>query len=104
LLVLESTVCRTLRTHVVPAFRSVTPAYAAFGWLVAGSLLPVALLVVIGPRTIGVARPAWRLLVDRPRDDPLGLLVTVAVLLVFAAVGWRFRDRLLDRRRQRRGL
>jgi NSS family neurotransmitter:Na+ symporter len=39
LLVLELAVGRQLRTDVVSAFRSVSTAYTAFGWLVAGSVL-----------------------------------------------------------------
>lgn len=68
-------------------------------------LIPPVLVIVTAARAIGVARPAWRLLVDHARNGPTGLVVTVAVLLTFAGVGWVFRDRLpapprLRRRRQ----
>jgi NSS family neurotransmitter:Na+ symporter len=57
-------------------------------------LTPVVLVVVTVARTAGVARPAWRLIVDHTRDGPLGLLVAVALLLVFAVLGWELRNRL----------
>ncbi|MFC6989331.1 sodium-dependent transporter [Haloplanus sp. GCM10025708] len=41
LLVLELAIGRRFRTDVVSAFRSVDPAYTAFGWLVAGGVLLV---------------------------------------------------------------
>jgi NSS family neurotransmitter:Na+ symporter len=68
-------------------------------------VVPAVLVLVTAARAVGVARPAWRLLVGRARDGPLGLLVALAALLAFAAVGWLARDRLRDRSptRPRRG-
>jgi len=66
-------------------------------------VVPVVLVVVTAARALGVARPAWRLLVERTRDGPVDLLATVLVLLVFAAVGWWLRERLPTPRRPRRG-
>jgi NSS family neurotransmitter:Na+ symporter len=57
-------------------------------------LIPAVLFTVTAARGLGIALPAWRLLVDHTRTDPLGLLVAAALLLVCAAVGWEFRDRL----------
>jgi len=68
-------------------------------------LIPVVLVVVTAARTVGIARPAWRLAVAQARNRPLGLLVAVALLLVFAALGWVVRNqiavspRLRNRRR-----
>jgi NSS family neurotransmitter:Na+ symporter len=68
-------------------------------------VVPAVLVAVTAARALGVARPAWRLLVDRARDGPLGLVVAVAALLVLGAVGYLTRDRLRDRSRSgpRRG-
>jgi NSS family neurotransmitter:Na+ symporter len=66
-------------------------------------LVPAVLALVTTAKTLGVARPAWRLLVDHARDGPVDLLLTVVVLLVFSAVGWWFRDRVPAPRRRRRG-
>jgi NSS family neurotransmitter:Na+ symporter len=53
-------------------------------------LVPVVLVLVLvtAARASGIARPAWRLLVGRARDGPGDLLLVLAVLLVFAALGW----------------
>jgi NSS family neurotransmitter:Na+ symporter len=66
-------------------------------------LVPVVLVVVTAARALGVATPAWRLLVGRARDGPVDFLLALAVLLVFAAVGWWLRDRIPAPRRRRRG-
>jgi len=57
-------------------------------------LIPVVLVVVTAARTVGIARPAWRLVVAHTRNGPLGLLVAAALLLVFAVLGWELRNRL----------
>jgi NSS family neurotransmitter:Na+ symporter len=57
-------------------------------------LIPVVLVVVTAARTVGIARPAWRLVVDHARNGPLGLLIAVAFLLVFTVFGWGLRNRL----------
>ncbi|MDS0223850.1 sodium-dependent transporter [Haloarcula sp. S1AR25-5A] len=57
-------------------------------------LIPVVLVVITTARTVGIARPAWRLIVDHTRNGPLGLLVTAVLLLAFAILGWELRDRL----------
>lgn len=59
-------------------------------------LIPSVLVVVIAARAVGIARPAWRLVVDHSREDPFGLFVAAALLLVFAVFGWGLRDRLPD--------
>jgi NSS family neurotransmitter:Na+ symporter len=56
-------------------------------------LIPLVLVVIITARTIGIARPAWRLIIGHTRNGPLGLLVTAILLLVFAVLGWGLRDR-----------
>lgn len=57
-------------------------------------LIPFVLVVIITARAVGIARPAWRLVVDHTRNGPLALLVTAVLLLVFAGLGWWLRDRL----------
>ena len=64
-------------------------------------LIPVVLLVVTAARTVGVARPAWRLIVDHTRNGPLGALIAAALLLAFAVFGWELRKRLPARGRRR---
>ena len=56
-------------------------------------LVPAVLVLVTAARALGVARPAWRLLVGRARDGPVGLAATALLLLVLAAVGWWLRGR-----------
>jgi NSS family neurotransmitter:Na+ symporter len=66
--------------------------------------IPPVLAVVTAARGLGVARPAWRLLVGRPRDGLLGMLVVGLLLLVFVGVGWLLKSMLPDtvwRRRRR---
>jgi NSS family neurotransmitter:Na+ symporter len=63
-------------------------------------LIPVVLLVVTAARTVGVARPAWRLVVDHTRHGPLGALIAAALLLAFAVFGWELRKRLTARDRR----
>jgi len=57
-------------------------------------LIPVVLVVVIAARTIGIASPGWRLIVDHTRDGPFDLFVAVALLIVFTVLGWVLRNRL----------
>jgi NSS family neurotransmitter:Na+ symporter len=57
-------------------------------------LIPVVLVVVLAARAVGLARPAWRLVVDHARNGPLGPLVAAVLLLVFTVLGWALRDRL----------
>jgi len=56
-------------------------------------LIPVVLIFVTAARAVGIARPAWRLVVDHARNGPLGLFVTAILLFVFAAIGWELRKR-----------
>ena len=67
-------------------------------------LIPFVLIVVTAAQILGIARPAWRLVVDQTRDGPLGLVVATALLLVFVVFGWELRNRLLapPRLRERR--
>ena len=57
-------------------------------------LIPVVLVTVTAARAVGSARPAWRLVFDYARRGLLGPVVTAALLLVFAVLGWELRDRL----------
>ena len=63
-------------------------------------LIPVVLGSVTATRAVGIARPAWRLVVDHARDGPFGLLVAAALLFGFTVLGWLFRDRLPTPRRR----
>ncbi|MFB6080517.1 MAG: sodium-dependent transporter [Haloferacaceae archaeon] len=65
-------------------------------------VVPVVLVVVTAAGALGVARPVWRLLLGSARDGGADLLVTLLVLLAFAAVGWRYRDRIPRPARSRR--
>ncbi|MFD1644078.1 sodium-dependent transporter [Haloarchaeobius litoreus] len=64
-------------------------------WLVQ-YLIPAVLVAVVAARAAGVARPAWRLLVENTRPGALGVGVAAAALLVFAAVGRWLGERLAD--------
>jgi NSS family neurotransmitter:Na+ symporter len=64
--------------------------------------LPVAVIAVTAAKLLGVARPAWRLLVAGVADRVLGVLVAAVVLVLLAVVGWLLRDRLPYPRRLRR--
>jgi NSS family neurotransmitter:Na+ symporter len=64
-------------------------------------LIPFVLIVVTAAQILGIARPAWRLVVDQTRDGPLGLFVAAALLLVFVVFGWELRNRLPDPHRLR---
>jgi NSS family neurotransmitter:Na+ symporter len=66
-------------------------------------LIPVVLVVVIAAQTAGIARPAWRLIIDHARSGLLGPLVAAVVLLAFALLGWALKDRLPDPPRLRGG-
>ena len=66
--------------------------------------IPPVIAVVTVARGLGVARPAWRLLVGRPRDGLVGVLLAAVLLLVLVGVGWLIRSTLPDtgwRRRRR---
>lgn len=56
-------------------------------------LVPIVLLVVVVAKAGGIARPAWRLVVDGARDEPLGASLAVVLLACFAGIGWFVRDR-----------
>jgi NSS family neurotransmitter:Na+ symporter len=56
--------------------------------------IPVVLVLVTAARALGVARPAWRLLVDHARTGPLGPVVSLVVFAVLAGLGWALRNRL----------
>ena len=62
-------------------------------------LVPAVLAVVTAAQVAGVARPAWRLVVDHARGGLLGSTVAAVALLAAAALGWRFRDQLSASRR-----
>jgi len=64
-------------------------------------LTPAVLVVVTGAKGLGVARPAWRHLLDGGRPGLADALAAVAALLLFGAVGWLLRDRLPQSRRRR---
>ncbi|MFP4218581.1 MAG: sodium-dependent transporter [Salinarchaeum sp.] len=63
-------------------------------------LIPTVLVLVTATRAVGIARPAWRLVIDHTRNDPFGLLVAVTLLLGFTVLGWLFRRRLPTPRRR----
>ena len=65
-------------------------------------LVPTALVLVTGAKLVGVARPAWRLLVSRVPDGLHGVVVTVAVLTVLLGLGWLLRERIGRARRRTR--
>jgi len=64
--------------------------------------IPPVLVVVTGTKAAGIARPAWRLLLDGARDESLALAVTVVALAALSAMGWWLRSRLPYPRRQGR--
>jgi NSS family neurotransmitter:Na+ symporter len=66
-------------------------------------LLPPALVAVTGAKAVGVARPAWRLLLDGARDETLALVATAVALATLGAIGWLLRARLPYSRRGGRG-
>ncbi|WP_311173756.1 sodium-dependent transporter [Halobellus ordinarius] len=57
-------------------------------------LIPVILVVVTAAKAIGVAQPAWRLLVNRARRGSVGVIVAACLFVAFAGLGWAARDRL----------
>jgi NSS family neurotransmitter:Na+ symporter len=66
--------------------------------------IPPVIAVVTVARGLGVARPAWRLLVGQPRDGLLDVLVTGLLLLVLVGLGWLLNSTLPNtvwRRRRR---
>lgn len=74
------------------------------GWLypLVKYVIPPVLALVTLAKAFGVARPAWRLLIDRPRDGLVGVAVAGAVLVLLLVVGWILRTRLPYANRQRR--
>jgi NSS family neurotransmitter:Na+ symporter len=66
-------------------------------------VIPPVLVVVTVARAAGLARPAWRLLVDHPRDGSLAVGLAVGVLLALLGAGRALRSRLPGRERRRRG-
>ncbi|AZH26293.1 sodium-dependent transporter [Haloplanus aerogenes] len=65
-------------------------------------VVPPVLALVTAAKAAGVARPAWRLLLDGGRDGALALVATGVVLIVLGALGWLLRTRLPYPRRRRR--
>lgn len=57
---------------------------------------PAVLLVVTLAKLLGIAVPAWRLLVNTTRTEPIGSVVAVATLLLLAVGGWLLHDRFRD--------
>jgi NSS family neurotransmitter:Na+ symporter len=57
-------------------------------------LIPGVLVVVTVARVVGVARPAWRLVLEHTPHEPLGLIVAGGLLLGFAVAGWLLRHRI----------
>jgi NSS family neurotransmitter:Na+ symporter len=68
-------------------------------------VIPPTLALVTATKAVGAARPAWRLLLDRPRDGVVGVAVAVLVVAALVGVGWLLRTRLPYPRpgRRRRG-
>jgi NSS family neurotransmitter:Na+ symporter len=66
-------------------------------------VIPPVLVVVTGAKAVGVVRPAWRLLLDGARDEPLALVATAVALAALGGVGWLLRARLPYSRRRGRG-
>jgi NSS family neurotransmitter:Na+ symporter len=64
--------------------------------------IPPALAVVTLARALGVARPAWRLLIERPRDELVAVLVTGLAFAFLLSLGWLLRSRLSYPGRRRR--
>ena len=64
-------------------------------------LAPAVLVAATGSKAVGVARPAWRLLVDGGRTAPSAVLVAIAALLAVGVLGWLVRPRLPSPRRRR---
>ncbi|WP_336134437.1 sodium-dependent transporter [Natronomonas amylolytica] len=64
-------------------------------------VVPFVLVAVTAAKVLGVARPAWRLLVDHVRGG-VGFPTAIAVFVVLLGLGWLFRDRFADIGRSRR--
>ena len=67
-------------------------------------VIPPVLALVTLAKALGVAQPAWQLLVDRPPGGLLGIVVAGVVLSILAGLGWLLRSKLPYRqlRRNRR--
>ncbi|WP_435073751.1 sodium-dependent transporter [Halorubrum sp. HHNYT27] len=63
-------------------------------------VIPPVLALVTLARALGVARPAWRLLIDQPRDGLLGVVVAGLILSLLVALGWLLRSKLSDAARR----
>ncbi|WP_336338739.1 sodium-dependent transporter [Haloarcula brevis] len=57
-------------------------------------VIPPVLALVTLARALGVARPAWRILIGQPRDGVLGVVVAGFMLSLLVALGWLLRARL----------
>jgi NSS family neurotransmitter:Na+ symporter len=55
-------------------------------YVIARYVVPVVLLLVIGSKVTGVARPAWRILVNRPPAELVGFGVSIALFATLAVV------------------
>jgi NSS family neurotransmitter:Na+ symporter len=62
---------------------------------------PAVLLVVTLAKALGVAVPAWRMLLEAERTGSVGFLVAVGLLTTLAGSGWVFRDRIRRSPRRR---
>jgi NSS family neurotransmitter:Na+ symporter len=79
------------------------PVRAALGRLypLVRYVIPPVLIVVIGAKAAGVARPAWRLLVGRPRGDSLTVAATGVLVLAVLGAGWALGARRRESGRRR---
>jgi len=66
-------------------------------------VVPPVLVLVTAAKAVGVARPAWRLLLDHGGDGTLAVVATLVALAALGALGWVLRARLPYPRRRRRG-
>jgi NSS family neurotransmitter:Na+ symporter len=57
-------------------------------------VIPPVLALVTAVKLAGAARPAWRLVVDSPRNGVLAAVVTAVVLLALVGIAWTLRTRL----------
>ncbi|ELZ32033.1 Sodium:neurotransmitter symporter family protein, putative [Halogeometricum pallidum JCM 14848] len=55
---------------------------------------PALLITVTLAKALGIARPAWRLLVDATRTSPFGFAVATAAFVTLGIGGWYLRGRL----------
>lgn len=57
-------------------------------------LIPVVLVLVTAAKALGVALPAWRLLIDHARNGSMGFVISLVIFVMLAGLGWAVRDRL----------